>query len=153
MYKNKTSPQIAQIMKENGNDWYTLITPYNDEFLNYFRGVVSSSRRKWNPDKKLWTFAPEYLIQVYYYAKDIFQDVIGDAYVKEELRLRLETKTNPYAVMYLTKQAPDWLVEKVFRLLMGDERSEFRHPDKGGEQAKAAELNTAMDKIRKREIK
>jgi len=60
----------------------------------------------------------------------------------------LEVKTDPYAIMYLTKNAPDWFVEKVYKILMADDRSEMRHPDKGGDSTKAAQLNDAWHKIK-----
>jgi hypothetical protein len=150
-YYNDTGPKIAQILTEENSDWYTLITPYNVEFLQYFKGVVSSKRRKWDPEKKLWTFAPEYLIQVYYYCRQCYDDVIGDPQVMGKIQTKLEIKESPYAIMYLTNEAPDWLVEKVFKLLVADERSEYRHPDKGGDAEKTATLTMAMDKIKKRE--
>jgi len=146
------SPKVAQIIKENNNEWYTLITPYNKEFLEYFKGIVSWKRRKWDGERKLWTFAPEYLLQVFYYAKNHFDDVIGDAYVNSVIEQKMSEVADgdSYGVMYLKSNAPDWLVEKVYKILLTDDRSEYRHPDKGGDPQKIIELNMAMSNIRGR---
>jgi hypothetical protein len=151
-YKTDTSPKVAQILKDKDEEWYTLITPYNPKFLQYFKGVVSWKRRRWDAERKLWTFAPEYLLQVYYYCKDLFDDVIGDPYVTSVLKEKLEAvkEGDSYGIMHLKNTAPDWLVEKVYKILLTDDRSECRHPDKGGDVQKSIELNMAMDKIKAR---
>jgi len=148
--RQQTTPQVAQILKEEGDEWYTLITPYNPEFIKYLKGIVNYKRRKWDADKKVWTFAPEYLMQVYYYCKNCFEDVIADPFTKSVLQEKLAAvaEQDSYGIMYLKSDAPDWLVEKVYKILLTDDRSEFRHPDKGGDPLKTSELTMAMDKIK-----
>lgn len=108
---------------------------------------------KWEFSSRTWSFTSDYLLKAYSIAKRYFSNVQLDTETLNFLKSKFEEQEktspdNPYAVLYLLDTAPLWLAEKVYKLLIADERSEYLHQDKGGNPIKTGELNDAIDKIR-----
>lgn len=114
-------------------------TPYDEDFIKRLKSTVPYNGREWVKHLKAWIVDRVYLEDV----KKIGIDIWGQPAVKVEIGVSL---AEVYAVLYLTPDAPFWLVKKVRDFLAVKE-----HPDIGGSHERMVAINSAYEQIKKME--
>ena len=133
-------------------DRFEIRCPNNKAFSEEFCAIIPEEKREWLYNRRSWRFTSEHLLAVNAVAKKYFSvnlDTETLNYITKKFEEQTKTApNNPHAVLYLTENAPFWLVEKVYKILLMDSRSEFLHQDRGGNPVKNGELNDAVNRIR-----
>jgi hypothetical protein len=137
----------------------------NDDLSNYLSSVLSQSERTWDKKQKCWVILPGVLGKVIVYARHLFNNIDAsslpinlqkrvqkalqgnyeDDYSSEEnTNLSLKKDNSPYSILYLTTDAPEFVVKAVYKTLA------FKyHPDRGGEAEQFQKVKEAYESITK----
>ena len=137
----------------------------NDDLSNYLSSHLSQISRTWDKKQKCWVILPGVLGKVIAYARHLFncidasslpvnlqnrvqkalQGNYEDDYSPEEdNNLEGKKDSSPYSILYLTPNAPDFIVKSVYKTLA------FKyHPDKGGDAEQFQVFRDAYEAINK----
>lgn len=89
--------------------------PFNENFLEEFKGVFNKNDRHWNPDRKIWQIKAEGIAALVEVLSKYYNKIEGlDALIE-----------SPYDVLRVTPDASDKLVKMSAKVL----RQEY-HPDR-----------------------
>jgi hypothetical protein len=128
-----------------------------NEDLKLFLSSLPAHARTWSKKKGCWVIVPETLHKVISYSRHIFtkidanalpiryQNAIQRALQGGEDTLQYSSEPDsPYSVLYITRNAPDFVVKAVFKALVFE-----YHPDKGGDPKEFQKVKEAYDEITK----
>lgn len=137
----------------------------NDDLSNYLSSHLSQIGRTWDKKQKCWVILPGVLGKVIAYARHLFTRIDASS-----LPINLQTRvqkalqgnyeddyspekdnslggkkdSSPYSILYLTPNAPDFIVKSVYKALA------FKyHPDKGGDAEQFQVFKAAYEAINK----
>ena len=116
-------------------------TDYDADFVDAFKKMVPPKHRSWKPKpEKVWTCDPAYLDQLHALCEKYFHDVSvmesnGNGEASDV------DGANPYELFL--RHCPNDYLKKIHRAIVA-----AVHPDKGGSQEAAADVNTAWKVIR-----
>lgn len=118
-----------------------LTTPYNLDFVIELKNEIPPGDREWVPSIKAWVVSKTQLDIVEtlckrYYAKVVVNIQSSGSFTSQE---------TPFSILYLTPEAPSWLVKRVWKLL-----AQEYHPDRNKDGLERMKMvNEAYDEIKK----
>jgi hypothetical protein len=143
---------------------------FTNEELQGFLSSLPQKTRTWNKKDRCWVIVPEAICKVVGYSRHLFSYIdcsaLPERYQREvhdSLSGILKDGTippganygpnigvvkgnndkSPYSILYITSDAPDFIVKSVFKSLVLK-----YHPDTGGNVDKFREVMKAHDKIK-----
>ena len=137
---------------------------FKNKELQSFLSSLPQNTRTWNKEEVCWVVVPEIVYKVISYSRHFFNDIDCSSLpiryqreVQEALSGILKDGSippganyksppqdiSPYRILYLTSDAPDFIVKSVFKTLV-----KKYHPDVGGNTDKFREVKKAHDRIK-----
>jgi hypothetical protein len=123
--------------------------PYNRGLVDNLKTAIPARSRTYDPSARTWTVWPPYdrdavrLVRAHFPA--------GAPSESRARRPAAPIPINPveraYLVLHLREDAPDGLIEAAYRYL-----ARAAHPDRGGDDAAMARLNSAVELLRQRRV-
>lgn len=141
-------------------------TSFDNGWINAIKACIPIHNRWWDAAVGVWHIKPAYydcLIEITrrYFGSDILDATGGVAHPQDHTwREKLENHENnragraaqswpdlpksPRDILFVTADAPDYVVEAVYRVLI-----KRAHPDAGGSEAAAKQITEAYQKVKK----
>lgn len=137
----------------------------DDSLQGFLSASISQNQRTWDKNNKCWVIVPEILPEVIAYSRHLFTHIESSSIpvryqtvVQETLQGKVNTKStgtknsfkpsvkdnSPYSVLYLTPDAPKFIVKAAYKALAFE-----YHPDRGGNAKQFQELAEAYATILK----
>lgn len=119
-----------------------VITPYIPDFVDDLKNAIPNQYREWVKVAKAWLIDAHYLSDVEVICRKHFDEVKVD--LKGFQTVSSIATDDLYGKLYLTSNAPMWLITKVWKLLARE-----YHPDVSGDNGeKMREINEIYQKIK-----
>jgi len=136
-------PTKATIMQSKDAGWFDIVTPYNADFVENLKSLISPAYRRWDPANKLWKIRESALedvvnlLMVYY---DTVESSVGGSTTNSTNAPSVGG--NMFDELFSTlKGLPNGNMDKVYLAL-----SKGVHPDTGGTNDLMRQLNEAYQK-------
>ena len=127
----------------------------NTDLKNFLSSSLPQGSRTWNKNSKCWVILPFVLGKVIAYSRHLFSQIDSSSIpiryqrtIQKALQGIIEdekdikSNSSPYSTLYLTTEAPDFIVKAVYKALV------FKyHPDKGGDSEQFQRVKDAYDLI------
>ena len=132
---------------------------FKEKEVQHFLSSLPAPTRTWNKGERCWAIVPEVLHKVISYSRHSFNHIDSSSLpisyqkiVQEALQGIPESKStkistpekgsSPYSTLYLTADAPDFVVKAVYRALAFE-----HHPDRGGKREEFQRVKEAYETI------
>lgn len=101
--------------------------------------IRPQNHRRWCPERKVWLVEESHLEELVRILQRYNIEIFSPDLVEDED----EEVAGPYRVLYLHDDAPNEVIQAVYRAL-----AMLNHPDKGGDVARMAAINNAYRQIK-----
>jgi hypothetical protein len=125
-----------------------ITSPYDAEFLLWFKGVVPSAGRRWDRATRQWIVEERYWKAALYVLSEWFGiDAIEvEGSFEEHPTVKVpKSIADAFTTLELLPSAPPQLIQAAYRAL-----SHIHHPDHGGDAERMRQINAAFDMLRDR---
>lgn len=121
----------------------TMRTPYDVDFIDEFKRLISWRQRTWDPDAKVWHIRPSAVDDVIAFCKTYYDDVNIVMFSRQRSQSSGTRSDGALDVLYLRPGAPKELIDAAYKTL-----ARLHHPDKGGDTATMQAINAAYERIK-----